>query len=104
MARIRMAPERRKAQLLYCALKLAERHNYKNVTRLLVAANTNTTVGLINRYFGSAEGLREALLQQAVIDKNVAVVAQGIEDKHPLVKNAPIKLRQEARLLLDAIA
>lgn len=65
MTRTRMTPAERKTQLLLSAVELAKECGYKKVTRVAIAADTGTSEGLVNRYFGDKEQLRAAILQYA---------------------------------------
>lgn len=78
---IRKTPTERRAELLAAAFTIAVDAGVKGVTRLNVAEATNTTDGLINRYFKGRKGLRAAVLEEAVRVKRVDVLAyaQSVE-------------------------
>lgn len=59
--RTRKTPAERKAELLDAAVELAAKLGTINVTRIGVAKATNTTDGLVNRYFGGVAGLHRAI-------------------------------------------
>lgn len=69
--RTRKAPADRKAELLEAAVALAVEVGIPNVTRREVARRTDTTDGLVTRYFGSAGGLRKAVDKVVKRDKLV---------------------------------
>lgn len=96
MTRTRMQPIDREAQLLAAAIKLAKRVGYRKVTRVAVAAATGTTEGLINRYFGGKQGMRDAIMRNAVFDGQLQIVAQGLMFGDPIAKKAPVELREAA--------
>lgn len=62
---VRKAPAVRKAELLAAALEIAEKDGVLAVTRASVARKTDTTAGLMNRYFGGRDDLRWATLVEA---------------------------------------
>ena len=59
--RTRKTPAERKTELLDAAVELAAKIGTGNVTRIAVAKATNTTDGLVNRYFGGVSGLHRAI-------------------------------------------
>lgn len=69
--RTRKDPTTRKAELLTAAVALAVEVGIPNVTRREVARRTETTDGLVTRYFGSAEGLRKAVTKVVKRDGHV---------------------------------
>lgn len=79
MTRIRMDPQTRQKELLEAGYKLASDAGLRAVTRVTVASVTHTTPGLVNRYFGSRNGLREAVYHMAISKKNAAIVAEALE-------------------------
>lgn len=91
---IRMDAKERKQELSDAAYKIAQFDGLKAVKRVAVAAETGTTVGLINRYFGGRDGLRMDVMQRAIKDKNISLVADAI--KLDLEIDIPPRLRKEA--------
>lgn len=79
MTRIRMDPQARQEELLEDAYVIAEIDGLRAVTRVAVANRTHTTPGLVNRYFGSRNGLREAVYHMAIRKKNAAIVADALQ-------------------------
>ena len=89
---VRKDPAVRKAELLEAAVEIASKEGILAVTRASVARKTDTTVGLMNRYFGGRDDLRWAALVEAgrlkmreVLD---SAIAAGYEKKDiaPLAK------------------
>lgn len=76
MAHVRMDPNDRKRQLLEAALVLMELYGPKGCTRVAVAAETGTTDGLVNRYFGTRKGLHAEVIAEAGARKNLKALAQ----------------------------
>lgn len=96
----RMTPDARTKQILAAATKLSRRQGYRKITRDGVAAEAGTSQGLVNRYFGDIEGLRNAVMTQAVRDADVKLVAQGIADRNKIALKAPPALREAAAAAL----
>lgn len=93
----RLTPELRSKQILAAALKLARRNNgYRNLTRDKVAKEAKAAQGLVNLYFGSMAGLRDAVMRRAIEENDAKLVAQGIADRNRIALDAPTELRQRA--------
>jgi len=92
----RMAPADRRRQILATAVKLSRRKGYRNITRDGVAEEAGVSQGLVNRYFGSIDGLRDAVMKQAIEDHDVKIVAQGIAHRDKVALRAPAGLREQA--------
>lgn len=97
----RMAPAQRKDEILTEAFRQATENGLQTVTRPSVAKALGLTDGLINRYFGSVTGLREAVLAKAVTDKVLDVIADAIELQMS-VQHIPPDLIEQARKILAA--
>lgn len=76
---VRKDPAVRKAELLAAALDIAEKGGVMAVTRASVARKTDTTVGLMNRYFGGRDDLRWATLVEAGRLKMRGVIDSALE-------------------------
>lgn len=76
MNRVRMHPTERRKQLLAAAMSIAERKGWRKLTRVMVAEATGTSDGLVSRYFGSRNGLRDAVYAEAKATGNQAILSQ----------------------------
>lgn len=89
---VRKDPAERKAELLAAALTIACTEGILAVTRASVARKTDTTAGLMNRYFGGRDDLRWATLVEAGRLKMLEVLEGAIaagyspKDIEPLTK------------------
>lgn len=95
MAKERMTADARTAQLTEAAYKIAKKDGIRKVTRAAVARATGVSVGLFNRYFGSREGLRGAVLEHAVAQKDAKTLAAASE--HYELPSMPRVLAQEVK-------
>lgn len=98
---VRKEAEDRRAQLLEAGLQVAEEMGWYKVTRRAVAERTATAESLINRYFGSKDGFRDALMEEAVKRQMVSIVAEGLLYMHPTALAASRQLRKEAQTHLQ---
>lgn len=94
---VRMKPAERKAQLLAAAYKLAAANGIKQVTRIAIAQATDTTDGLVNRYFAGRSGLQSELLAEAVSRKDHEVLGFAIVEGFALPPNLPRQLERDAK-------
>lgn len=98
----RLRPEVRHDQILTAARKVACRVGYKNITREAVAEKAGCATGLITHYFTTMIQLRRAVIRAAVANDDVAIIAQGIEERSKYVAKAKPAALREARKLLAA--
>ena len=98
MKRIRLKAEDRRAQMVEAGIVIARQYGIKALTRVALAAETGTTDGLVNRYFGSRAGLREAIICEGVARKDATVVAWAMRDGYQL-EGVPRALMREASRL-----
>lgn len=75
MANERMNATDRTAQLVRAGYKIAKTKGIRKVTRAAIARETGVSDGLINRYFGTREGLRFAVMQHAADEKDAKTLA-----------------------------
>ena len=84
-----------KLNILRSAVRLAESEGFTNITRDGVATAARVACGLINYHFKTMDDLRDAIIQYAVDESILTLIAQGIVYGHPIAVNAPdgIKLK-----------
>lgn len=91
-----LAPADRRQQLLDTARDQAEKSGYLSLTRDGVAQAAGISGALLNYHFGTLDGLRYALMQQAVRAPNLRILAQGVIARHPVAMRAAKELRARA--------
>lgn len=79
MANERMTAAERTEQLTKAGYKIARTKGIRKVTRAAIAREIGVSDGLINRYFGTREGLRAAVLDMAVTEKDAKTLAAAGE-------------------------
>lgn len=70
--------------MLKAALRVAERDGWRTMTRSAIAVEAGVSEGLISLRLGSMDALRRSVMRQAVRDRVLRVVAEGLlaGDKH----------------------
>lgn len=93
----------RKDHILRHALRLAERWGYDKITRADIADSAGISPSLVTYHFGSMDWLRRRVMVEAVEQKRVKVIAQGLVNGSWTAKHAPIGLRRQAAKLLSGV-
>jgi AcrR family transcriptional regulator len=75
----------RRDTILAAAVTLARTDHYHRITRGDVAERAMCGAGTVNLYFGDMEGLRDAVVHEAVRTGDTDIIAQAIVSKHPAV-------------------
>lgn len=91
----------RREQILEVACQLAEKTHYTKVRRQHLVERCGTAAGNISRVMGSMEEMRTRLIDYAVDNGRIKVIAQAIMDKHPSVSHLKPVQRGE---ILTAVA
>jgi AcrR family transcriptional regulator len=92
----RMKVDDRKIQLLREAIKLAEKHGYRHVSRKQIGDAAGVSEGLLSLHFGTMDDFRKALMAHAIATSNARVIAQGLIAGDKLARKAPENLKQLA--------
>jgi AcrR family transcriptional regulator len=84
-----------KEKILRGGIVLAEEKGYMCMTRDGIAEAADVTPSLINYNYGTLKGLITAVIQAAIAENNVVIVAQAIIARHQLLRSvdADYKLR-----------
>lgn len=91
-----MKVEDRREQLLSKGIKLAVRSGYAAISRKQITDAAGVSEGLLSLHFGTMDDFRRALMQYAVDNRNLLVIAQGLVAGDLVAKKAPASLKQEA--------
>src|SRR5262245_53381540 len=95
MPRIRLEPEDRLKMMLDAGVRIADTYGIKALTRVNLAAEVGATDGLVNRYFGTRDKMRQSIITEAIKRKNARVVAWAIKQGFEPV-GAPRQLKRDA--------
>lgn len=75
----RRSPEERIKQMLQAGYKIADQEGLAELNRVKLGAACGVTDGLVSRYFGNAQGMFNAVIGEAVKQKNLIVLADAVE-------------------------
>lgn len=100
MTRTRKPADVRKEELLAAALKLAQLHGIKGLTREDIAREAQTANSLVSHHFGTMKQLHRALVRHAIKHGNVIVTAQAVAGKHLKLEDVPEALRPQVSTYL----
>jgi len=97
----RLNPDDRRIQLLEAAIAVASKGHYKHITRKEIAEAAGTSGPLVRHYLGTMADLPDILMEYAVANTHLWVIAQGLIDQNPIAWEAPQILRKKARGVLS---
>lgn len=97
----RMNPEDRRVQILQAAVAVATRTGYHTLTRDTVAAEARMSVGLMYRHFTSMDDLKRSVMEEAIRQRNLPILAQGLAIQDRTAQGAPEELRVLAAVKLS---
>lgn len=86
----------RRETIMAAAVELAARDGWRSLTRDGVAQAAGVAVGSVNHEFGTMGALRTAVMQDAIKNRRLDILAQGIADGHEAARNAPSEMREAA--------
>lgn len=86
----------RHADILQTAVKLAKRDGFHNLTGVSIARAAKVSRGLVLRYFGNMDKMRDEVMKVAIRDEILPIVAQGLLIRHRVATKAPEKIRRQA--------
>tara|TARA_R110000851_G_scaffold9579_3_gene35565 strand:- start:8334 stop:8642 length:309 start_codon:yes stop_codon:yes gene_type:complete len=86
--------EQRKKEILRAAIRVAKAKGYMLMSRDEIALEANCANGSVNRYFGSMEVLRNAVMIKAVADYNLVIIGQGLAMRHPVARKASRQIKE----------
>lgn len=87
--------------MIKAGLTLAAKHGFDRVSRDMVARHIGCSPALLSRYW-TAPQFHACLMEFAVMQNNLPVIAQGLAARHPAALAAPLEIRQAAAASLLA--
>ena len=93
----------RREQLLSVALDLASRDHYLLVTQQRLAEAAGVSRALPQHYFKGMRQMRDQLMREAVKQKRLDVIAQGLICRNPAAMAAPLELKRSALAFITSI-
>lgn len=93
----------KKIKILEVAIELARELSYQKITREAIAERLNISTALITYYFGTVEGLKDAVMKKAVDDELLDIICQGLASHNKIAKDcAPqLKFKAAAKMLTE---
>lgn len=85
-----------KRRILDAALELSLEQRYDTISRGDVASRAVVATGSVSYYFNDMDGLRDAVVAEAIDQGAWQVVAQALVDRHPLAVGADASVRTAA--------
>lgn len=82
--------------ILEVAFTMAQRDGFGTLTRDGVAAEAGVAMGSINHHWKVMSALRDAVMQRAVEEENLEIIAQGIALGDKIANSAPREIRVKA--------
>ena len=98
--RRRLAPEVRKEEMVLAAMAVAREIGYHQVTRNLIADRAGTSDALVTTRLGTTLEISQLIMREAIIRRDLAILAQGLLTNDPIAIAAPEELRVESRQAL----
>jgi AcrR family transcriptional regulator len=89
--------------VLQAAIACAREDGYQWITRKTVAQRAGVSLGSVSNAYVTMRDLKRAVLQYAVDNSLVDIVAQGLADRHPIAGAAPPELKSEAARLIMTV-
>lgn len=99
----RLEPTERRGQILQAAVSLAQDRGYHKLTRDGVAVEAGVSFGLVTRYFGSIDTLKQKVMRVAVEQDILEIIAAGLAVGDPIARSAPGELKVKAAQLISTI-
>lgn len=93
----RLTPDARKTMLLKAAISVASKGHYKHITRKQIAEAAGTSGPLVKHYLGPMTELSDLLMNYAVKNAHLKVIAQGLVACDRIAQLAPEALKNKAR-------
>jgi len=85
-----------KLDILRAAVKLAKSRGFRSFSRDDVAQAAKTATGTVSYHYRGMTGLRRAVMQYAIDNEVLEIVAQGLAERHVMAVKAPEELRLRA--------
>ena len=92
----RLQPDDRRAQILSAAVDLAADQGFLSLTRDAVAKAAGVSPGLVTFYFFAVSELRRQVMQRAVENEHLSILAEGLAARDEVALSAPAWIKARA--------
>lgn len=86
MSKKRLAANIRRDQIIKAAVAIAERVGYMAVSRRMIGEELGVSGALVPVHVGTAAELEQAMIQYALAEGSIPVIAQLLAMRHPYVR------------------
>jgi AcrR family transcriptional regulator len=86
MSQKRLAADVRREQIIKAAVAIAERVGYMAVSRRMIGEKLGVSGALIPKHIGTTEELEKAMIQYALAEESIPVIAQLLAMRHEYVR------------------
>lgn len=93
--RTRLDTTERRKQIQEAAVRVAERTDYRMMTREQIGEEAGCTPALVSSYFGDMPEIREMVVRHALARRILVIIGQAIAARDPLVRRLDMKTRLE---------
>lgn len=93
MSYTRLDPRARRQKILTVAIGLAVEIGYKHLTLRGVAQEAGISHPLVHNYFPTMQLLKAAVMQRAIRDRILPIIAQGIVARDPAAMAVPFDVK-----------
>lgn len=93
----------RKKLILKAAMKVSQKTGYNKISRDKVAEVAKIASSLISAHFPKIEDLRTAVLQKAVLEENVIILAQAFALRDSRIAHTPPALKRKINQYLSSL-
>jgi AcrR family transcriptional regulator len=91
-------------KILAAAVKLAASKGLARLTRKMVARNIRVADSLVSYHFKGMDGLKKAVITQAIKTENLPIIAAAVVMRHPAVAQVAQELKERALASLASAA
>lgn len=96
MSKEYLSRNERRQKILDAAMQIAKTEGFASLSRDGVAAKANAAAGSVNYCFDNMQGLKDAVMELAVKNEELTLIAQGIIADSDVALMAPLALRKQA--------
>jgi AcrR family transcriptional regulator len=83
-------------KILDAAIDMALEVGFNNVRRDAVAQRAGCATGMVNYVYKNMDGLRTAIMEEAIESEHISIIAQGLAQGDPTAMSAPARLKSKA--------
>ena len=91
-----MANKSKKQAILLVAVEIANEHSYATITRDEIAWKAGVGMGTVTNHLGTMRQIKRAVVRYAIRTEVLAIIAQAVALKDPLVHKIDPDLKRRA--------